>query len=135
MLEGPRWYRSRIRTLGALAGLLAPAVMGAIAILSLRLFDGPVSGTIGLVGGVFAAPALLIVGAPFGDNDIYPIAVGASAILWLLTGYLAARRATRHPFATWNDYWRHYAWLCGGIWLGSAAALGIAAWSISDSLV
>lgn len=112
-----------------------PSIVGAIAIVSLRLFDGPVSGVIGLVGGVFAAPALLVAGAPFGDNGLYLIAIGASALLWMLVGYLAARRATRYPMATWGDFWRHFAWLCGGVWAGAAAALAIAALSISDSLI
>lgn len=135
LVEGPRWYRSRIRTLGPPAGLIVPAIVGAIAIVSLRWFDGPVSGFVGLVGGVFAAPALLVAGAPFGDDGMYPIAVGASALLWVLVGFLASRRSTRNPMATWGDYWRHYAWLCGGVWVGAAAALGIAAYSISDSLI
>lgn len=115
--------------------MVVPAIVGAIAIVSLRGFEGPLSGGIGLVGGVFAAPVLLLVGAPFGDNGLYPVAVGASALLWMLIGFFAARRATRHPLATWTDYWRHFAWLCGGIWIGAAAALGIAAWSLSESLI
>jgi hypothetical protein len=89
---------------------------------------------VGLIFGVFAAPCLLLVGAPFGDEDLYPIAVVASAVVWLLVGLLASRRATRNPMATWADYWRHYAWMCGGIWLGCAVALGVAAATISREL-
>ncbi len=88
----------------------------------------------GLIGGVFAAPALLAAGAPFGDRGLYPVAIGASMVLWLLVGFLAARRATRNPMATWSDYWRHYAWMCGGVWAGAVIALVVAALSISDSL-
>lgn len=88
----------------------------------------------GLIGGVFAAPALLAAGAPFGDRGLYPIAIGASGLLWLLVGFLAARRATRNPMAMWSDYWRHYAWMCAGLWAGAAIALAVAALSISDSL-
>jgi len=134
VIEGPRWYRVRIRRLGPPLALLVPSVVGAIAYVSLRLFDGPVSGGVGLVGGVFAAPVLLPVGAPFGDRGLYPLAVGASAALWLAVGFLVAHRATRNPVATWGDYWRHYAWVCGGIWAGAALALAIAALVISDSL-
>ncbi len=119
---------------GPLAALIAPAIVGAIAYFSLRLFDTAWSGAVGLIGGVFAAPALLAVGAPFGDRGLYPVAVAASGLLWLLVGYLAARRATRNPMATWADYWRHYAWLCAGVWAGAAIALGAAALTISDSL-
>jgi hypothetical protein len=111
-----------------------PACVGAIAILSLRLFDSAASGAIGLIGGVMAAPGLLVAGAPFGDSDMYPIAVGASALFWVLIGVVASRRATRNPMATWHDFWRHYAWMCGGVWVGCGAALAVAAFSISDSL-
>ncbi len=88
----------------------------------------------GLIAGVWAAPALLAAGAPFGNRSMYPLAVAASGLLWLLVGVLAARRATRNPMATWADFWRHYAWMCVGIWVGASAALGVAALAISDSL-
>ena len=111
-----------------------PALVGAIAYLSLQLFDTAWSGAVGLIGGVFASPALLAAGAPFGDRGLYPLAVAASGLLWLFVGLLAARRATRNPMATWSDFWRHYAWMCAGVWAGAALALGVAALSISDSL-
>lgn len=135
VVEGPRWFRTRIRLYGPLLALVPPAIVGAIAIASLRLFESALSGAVGLVGGVMAAPALLVAGAPFGDRDVYPLAVAASALVWVLLGFLAARRSTRYPLATWHDFWRHYAWLCGGVWVGCWAALGIAAWSVSDALV
>lgn len=134
MLEGPRWYRSRIRSFGPVVGLAVPAVIGAIALVSLRWFDGVVSGAVGLIGGVSAAPALLAVGAPFGDDGLYPIAVLASVALWLIVGMIASRRATRDPFATWSDFWRHFLWLAAGIWVGAGIALVIAGLSVSDSL-
>jgi hypothetical protein len=134
LTEGPRWYRARLRTWGPPAALIVPTIVGGVAYFSLRLFDSAWSGAVGLIGGVFAAPALLAVGAPFGHRGSYPMAVAASGLLWLAVGFLAARRATRNPMATWPDYWRHYAWLCGGIWAGAAIALGAAALAISDSL-
>ncbi|MGB0112728.1 MAG: hypothetical protein WBP59_05870 [Ilumatobacteraceae bacterium] len=135
LVEGPRWYRSRIRTFGPFVALIVPGIVGAIAFCSLRWFDSALSGAIGLIGGVFAAPGLLAAGAPFGDRDIYPVAVIASGLLWLLVGFLASRRATRNPMATWGDFWRHYAWLCAGVWVGAGAALVISALTISDSLI
>lgn len=114
--------------------LVVPALVGAIAWLSLRLFDTAWSGAVGLIGGVFAAPGLLAAGAPFGENSVYPLAVAASALMWLLIGVVASRRATRNPMATWDDYWHHYLWMLGGVWVGAGAALAIAAVSISDSL-
>jgi hypothetical protein len=115
-------------------GLLVPAAIGAVAYAALHWSDAAWSGAIGLVGGVFAAPVLLMVGAPFGERSLYPLAVAASAGLWLILGFVASRRATRNPMATWNDFWRHFAWLCDGVWIGCAVALGIAAAVISDSL-
>ena len=120
---------------GPFLALIAPAVVGAIAYFSLQWFDTAWSGAVGLIFGVFAAPALLAAGAPFGDRDFYPLAVAASGVLWLLIGVLASRRATRNPMATWSDFWRHYAWLCAGVWLGAASALAVAAYSIGDSLL
>jgi hypothetical protein len=100
----------------------------------LHFSDAAWSGAVGLIGGVFAAPALLAAGAPFGDRDMYPLAVAASGVMWMLVGFLAARRATRNPMATWPDFWRHFAWMCAGVWAGAALALVVAAMSISDSL-
>jgi len=134
LVEGPRWYRARLRTWGPVAALIVPGIVGGIAYLSLRLFDTAWSGAVGLIGGVWAAPALLAAGAPFGDRDMYPLAIVASALLWVLVGLLAARRATRDPTATWRDFWRHYAWMCAGVWAGASIALVVAALSISDSL-
>jgi hypothetical protein len=115
--------------------VLVPGVVGAIAYAALRWSDAAWSGAVGLVGGVLAAPCLLLVGAPFGDRTLYPLAVVASGFLWLAVGFLAARRATRNPMATWGDYWRHLAWLGGGIWLGSLVALGVAGYVIADPLI
>ena len=117
-----------------MAALIVPGIVGAVAYLSLRLFDTAWSGAVGLVAGVFAAPVLLAVGAPFGDKDLYPLAIGASVLLWLLVGVLASRRATRNPMATWGDFWRHYAWMCAGIWVGCSAAMVVAAMTVGESL-
>ena len=46
------------------------------------------SGVHATVAGVLAAPGLLAVGAPFGDKDLYPLAIGASVVMWLLVGVL-----------------------------------------------
>jgi hypothetical protein len=111
-----------------------PATVGAVAYAALHWSDAAWSGVVGLLGGVFAAPGLLLVGAPFGERDLYPLAVAGSGALWLVLGFVASRRATRNPMASWKDFWRHFGWLCGGVWIGCAVALGIAAAVISDSL-
>jgi hypothetical protein len=77
---------------------------------------------------------LLVVGAPFGNSDLYSIAIAASGVLWMGVGLIASRRATRNPLATWTDYWRHYFWLASGIWVGAGIALGRATITIGVSL-
>ncbi len=133
--EGPRWFRLRIRSRGPFLAVLPPLALGLFSLLVLRLFDGKLSGYVGLVCGVFAAPLLLAVGAPFSDSSLYPIGVALSAMLWLVVGAIAARRTTRNPMASWGDFWRTYGWLAGGIWLGAGAALLIAKYSVGQALI
>lgn len=112
-----------------------PGVLGVFAYALLQLSDASWSGPIGLIGGYFAAPFLLVVGAPFADRGIYPIAVLASAAMWLIVGFVAARRATRNPMATWTDYWRHFLAMLLGIWGGIAIALIVATIRIGSGIV
>lgn len=130
LIEGPRWYRSRIRLYGPFLGLLIPGVLGVIGYVVLQLSDASWSGPVGLIGAYLGAPTLLAVGAPFGDKGLYPMAILAAGVMWLLIGLLASRRATRNPMATWTDYWRHYAWMLGGVWVGVAVALAVATVSV-----
>ena len=111
------------------------AVLGAVAWLALRLGDGRSSGLIGLVGGVAAAPGLLVAGAPFADDSRYPLAIAASALLWLVLGLLASRRATRSPMASWRDYWRELTWLTVAVVVGAIAALVASTAILGESLV
>jgi hypothetical protein len=133
--EGPRWFRLRIRSRGPFLAVLPPLALGAFSLLVLKLFDGKVSGYVGLVTGVFAAPLLLVVGAPFSDSSLYSIGVALSAMMWLIVGAVAARRTTRNPMASWADFWRTYFWLAGGIWLGASVALLIAKYSVGQALI
>lgn len=135
LTEGPRWYRARIRVWGTLLGLLIPGLLGAVAYASLQLSDAAWSGPVGLIGGYFAAPTLLAVGAPFADRELYPIAVLAAGVLWLAVGFLAARRATRNPMATFDDYWRHYLWMMLGMWAGVAVAMAVATVQIGSGVL
>jgi hypothetical protein len=135
VIEGPRWFRVRIRGQGPFLALIVPAVLGAIALLALNLGDSTASGLVGLVLGVFAAPGLLAVGAPFSSATLYPVGIAISVALWLVVGYLAARRATRNPMASFGDFWRNYWWLAVGIWVGATAALLIARYALGEALV
>jgi hypothetical protein len=133
--EGPRWFRSRIRSRGPFLAVIPPAILGAIALFALEYFEGKISGYVGLICGVFAAPGLLAVGVPFSGEDVYAIGITLSVLLWLIVGAIAARRATRNPMASWSDFWRTFWWLACGIWLGATAALVVARISIGGALV
>ena len=134
-MAGPRWYRARIRVLGPLLGVVPMMVIGAVAWLALRLGDGRSSGLIGLIGGVTAAPGLLVAGAPFADQGRYPLAVLASVPLWLVLGLIASRRATRPALASWRDYWREMTWLTIGVLMGAVGALIAATTILGESLI
>ena len=133
--EGPRWFRLRIRSRGPFLAIVPPAILGAVALVSLNLFDGKTSGYVGLILGVLAAPILLAVGAPFSDSSLWSIGIALSAMLWLIVGSVAARRTTRNPMAGWPDFWRTFFWLAGGIWIGAAAALLVARYAVGEALV
>lgn len=121
--------------LGPLLGLVPMAILGGGALVALRLGDGRLSGLIGLIGGVSAAPGLLLAGAPLASNDNYPLAVVASAPLWLVLGLIASRRATTHVVASWRDYWRELIFLTIGVVLGALAALIAATQILGESIV
>ncbi len=135
LTDGPRWYRARIRAWGPFLAPIPPAIAGIVGYCALRFSDTAWSGAVGLIGALLAAPGLLFVGAPFGDRDVYPLAIAGSGLAWMLVGWLAARRATRHPLATWATFWRHFGWMLAGIWAGVGAALAIATVSLGSSLL
>lgn len=103
--------------------------------LALRSGDGRLSGLVGLLGGITAAPGLLVAGAPLANSDAYPLAVVASVPLWLLLGLLASRRATVSSVASWRDYWRELIFLTIAVALGAIAALIAAAQVLGESVV
>jgi hypothetical protein len=135
LTAGPRWYRTRIRAIGPLVGVVPMLVLGATAMVALRAGEGRSSGLVGLIAGVAAAPGLLLAGAPFADESRYPLAVLASAGMWLLLGLIASRRATVSPMASWRDYWRELTWLTVAVVIGAVAALVAATAILGESLV
>lgn len=133
--HGPRWYRTRIRRLGPFLALLPPFALGAVAWVALGIGSDRWTSAFGLFAGVIAAPGLLVAGAPFGDDSVYPVAAAASSLLWLTVGWLAARRATRSPMADWRDFGRELIWLSAGVAVGATAALVVASTLIGESLI
>lgn len=121
---GPRAYRSKLRSAGPLVALVPPGVLGVLSLLLLRGHTSLVRGIAGFLTAVLAAPGLLVVGAPLrSGGGVYLGAVVGSGVLWMIVGLIASRRATRAPAASWRDFWREYAWLAFGVWLGVVAAL------------
>ncbi|MEO8267499.1 MAG: hypothetical protein ABI706_18510 [Ilumatobacteraceae bacterium] len=121
---GPRAYRSKLRGSGPFVALLPPAAMGCLSLLLLSAHTSLARGAAGFLTAVFAAPGLLVAGAPLRSGGVvYLGGVIGSGVLWMIVGVIAARRATRLPVASWRDYWREYVWLAVGVWLGALVAL------------
>jgi hypothetical protein len=134
VIDGPRWFRMQIRHRGPLYALAPPLGAGLIALLCINLFEAQITGGLGLALAYFAAPVLPMLGAPFSPSDRHPLAIAISALLWVLVGYIAARRSTRNPMATWTDFWRDYAWLAGGVWLGTVVPMVVTRFGIGGQL-
>lgn len=124
--QGPRWYRREINNFGWLLGLVPMFLLGGTAFVVLSVADNSISGLIGLFLGTTAAPGLLVAGAPFGSSSAYPVASVASIPLWLVLGWIAARRTTRTALPTWKHYFGQLAWLTLAVAIGCGAAIVLA---------
>ena len=58
-----------------------------------------------------------------------------SALLWVLLGFVASRRATRSPVASWRTFGRELFWLAFAVMLGAIVALVVATLTLGDSLL
>jgi hypothetical protein len=121
-------HRRSVRRGGGVAALMLPAVAGATTLAVLWGSDSWWRGLVGLLLAVAAAPLLPVAGVPATTATVHILAgVVASAVLWLIVGLLAARRATRTPGASWPEWWREYRRLGVGVVIGGWAALVMAA--------
>jgi hypothetical protein len=121
---GPRSYRSKLRGSGPIVALVPPGALGGVALLLLHNNNSLARGIAGFLMALFAAPGLLVVGAPLRTGGgTYAWAIVGSGALWMLIGLVSARRATRSPVASWRDFWREYLWLAAGTWIGVFVAL------------
>jgi hypothetical protein len=113
--------------LGALAGLVPPAVLAAIGGILLWGSNTGSRGLPGFVALVLGVPVLPLLGVPAeGGTGRYALAAAASVAVWLVIGWVAARRATRLPVAGWAEWRKEYLPLAIGVWIGAIAALVIA---------
>ncbi len=133
---GPRAFRYRIRRLGPLAALVPAAVLSVASYGLLHDNAATSRGIAGFAAAVLGAPALMAFGVPLASGSS-KLMLGAlvSAVLWLLVGLVAARRATRSPVATWRDFWREYLWLAGGIWAGVVVSLVVVELTVGRALL
>jgi hypothetical protein len=126
---GPVAYRRRLRAGGPLAALVIPGLALLAAVLIWRLYpctglDCVKSGAGGWALAALALPTALVAGMPFEAGTLrYTLMLISSGAVWGGLGYLAARRATRSPVASWRDWWREYLWMLGGVWAGVVVAL------------
>jgi hypothetical protein len=125
--DGLATHRRRVRSLGALAGLVPPAVLAAIGGILLWGSNTGSRGLPGFVALVLGVPVLPLLGVPAeGGTGRYALAAVASVAVWLGIGWVAARRATRLPVAGWAEWRKEYLPLAIGVWIGAIAALVIA---------
>jgi hypothetical protein len=128
--DGPVANRRAVRRYGAFAALITPAVAGGVGSLLLWGSDSPWRGVPGFTLLVAAAPIMPLAGVPAsGGGSRYLVAGVLSAVLWMVIGFIASRRATRLPIATWNDWRAEYTPLAIGASLGGLAAVG--AWLLA----
>ena len=103
---------------------MLPALLGVLALMMLRNSQSTTRGVGGFVAAVLAAPLLPAFGAPIrSGGSLYVLAVVASAVVWMLIGIVASRRATRRPLATWGGYWAEYLLLALSVWVGVVLSL------------
>lgn len=116
--------RRSIRSTGPVVALIVPVLLGAIAVMVERDSTSAGRGIGGFVLAVLAAPALPMAGVPLRTGTgVILVAVGASALLWLLLGVFAALRATRSGQPRWARFWGEYAWMLVAVWTGTAVGL------------
>ncbi len=135
VVGGSRWYRTRLTLGGPAVALAPPLTLGLVALVVLRVGSGRLSAVLGLLGGVIAAPGMLVIGAPIADEGSYPTAILISIVFWAIIGLIAARRAVRRPFATWRDFWLQYSLLAAATAVGAIVGMVLAAAKIGETLL
>lgn len=128
VLDGWAEHRRMVRRQGAWRAVIAPAVMGTLAMVAVWGSAVWWRGVAGLALAVTAAPLLPLFGVP-ATTDAASVAagVGASALAWWTLGWLAARRATRVPGASWPEWRSEYLRLAVGFAAGGWLALALGA--------
>jgi hypothetical protein len=134
---GPLAYRKRLRRLGPLLGLLAPAAVLLLAVAFRATspdqgIDGIKAAFSSWVLVLLALPTATAAGLPWTTSGDGLLVAGAtSAVAWAGIGWLAALRATRQPVATWRDWAKEYAVLAVAVWAGAVTGLVAVGWFLT----
>jgi hypothetical protein len=122
---GPQAYRRSMRRLGPFVALIpAVVLLGAMA-MAKAVVSCPTVGACNTravtswVLPALALPTAVLAGLPIetGTNRL-AIVAATSALVWMVIGRIAARRATARPIASWRDFAREFAWLAVAVWIG-----------------
>lgn len=125
--DGIEHHTQMVRTYGALASLVPMAVLGAISAVMLWGSQSTVRGIAGFVLAVLACPTLAIAGLPIrSGTSAWLIAVVSSALVWMVLGFVAARRSTLRAVSSWPEWRREWLRLAVGLWAGAFIGFGIA---------
>ena len=121
-------YRLALRRLGPVVALVLPLAMAAVGYVIWTASTGIKPALVVWFLAALAMPTAILVGLPlFASTGTLWAGVGTSAVVWLLLGRYAARRATRSPVASWRDWWREFAALTLGMWAGIGAGMVVLA--------
>jgi hypothetical protein len=127
--DGLRSSRRSVLALGPFLALVPPllALLAAVALWALWPCSGTgcvPSGATGFLLAGLALPTALVLGLPWQGGTVrYLAVVATSALLWMVLGGWAARRAARHVITGWREWWREYRWLLAGVWAGTLVAV------------
>jgi hypothetical protein len=131
--DGLARSRRRVRRGGPIVALIPALLLLGVAYLLWQVVpcEGAACRTQGAGGwlaALLALPTTLATGLPWeSDGRRYAIAIGTSALLWMLLGAWAGQRAARRPVTGWREFWREYLWFVVPVWFGVVAALGVIA--------
>lgn len=124
----PRIDPARMGVLGAPLALLPAAFLAIVGLLVWSAAPGGHAGAAqdaaAYLLALLALPTLLLTGLPFyGGSGRVLLAVVTSAVVWLVLGRWAARRARRETPPSWRGYAAELAPMVAGVWAGVIVGL------------
>lgn len=116
--DPPTVVARSLRRRGPFVALALPTLLGLVAAVALGADSPSRRGVLGFVAAVMAAPVLPVLGIPLRSGATLVVAAAvASAVLWLLIGWRAARRST-----SWAGFTVEYGSMVLAVWIGTGLA-------------